>query len=112
MVRLLVLHIPSQNSQFTLWTGRFVPQRPHLFATSGLDGTIHLYKTYDLLYLCVPVPSTPYAPSGTSSIDLVHKSEQSQQPVIWFDWNANKEGLCLFTSFDQTVKVGYFPNLV
>lgn len=38
-------------------------------------------------------------------------SPVAEQPVMSFDWNDQKEGVCVFASFDQTVRVAMVTKL-
>lgn len=35
----------------------------------------------------------------------------AEQPVNSFDWSPDKQGLCVFTAYDQTVRVGIVTRL-
>ena len=35
----------------------------------------------------------------------------AEQPVSGFDWSPDKQGLCVFTAFDQQVRVGVVTKL-
>ena len=39
------------------------------------------------------------------TVQLVQNAVMSTQPINSFDWSPDKEGLCVCTAFDQTVRV-------
>ena len=44
-------------------------------------------------------------------IEQLTTCEVSSQPVLNFDWHADKEGLCVMACLDQSVKVGVVTKL-
>ena len=45
------------------------------------------------------------------TVDLLNSRTFSTQPINSFDWHHDKEGLCVFGSFDQSVRVGIVTKL-
>ncbi|KAG5462788.1 MAG: hypothetical protein BJ554DRAFT_3535 [Olpidium bornovanus] len=45
------------------------------------------------------------------TVTLLNNAHVAEQPVAAFDWSADKLGLCVFASFDQTVRVGVVTKL-
>lgn len=45
------------------------------------------------------------------TLGLLQTASVSEQPVNAFDWSPDKMGLCAFTSYDQTVRVGIVTKL-
>ena len=39
------------------------------------------------------------------SLDLLQNTALSTQPIASFDWSPDKQGLCVCTAFDQTLRV-------
>ena len=39
------------------------------------------------------------------TIDLLQNTALSTQPISSFDWSPDKQGLCVCTAFDQTLRV-------
>ncbi|KNE72142.1 hypothetical protein AMAG_16634 [Allomyces macrogynus ATCC 38327] len=44
-------------------------------------------------------------------VELLNNATVADQPVASFDWSPDKQGLCAFTAFDQTVRVGIVTRL-
>jgi len=45
------------------------------------------------------------------TIELVQHATVAEQPVCSFDWSVDKQGLCVFAAFDQTIRVGIVTKL-
>ena len=39
------------------------------------------------------------------SVELIQNTALSTQPISSFDWSPDKQGLCVCTAFDQTLRV-------
>jgi WD40 repeat protein len=93
----------------TIWTVRHLPQNRDVFITSGGIGGLNLYK-YNY-------PSQRFKKENDQlegvpgKIQLIQTANVAEQPVGAFDWSADKEGLCVFTAFDQVVRVGIVTKL-
>jgi hypothetical protein len=45
------------------------------------------------------------------TIDLIQKANVAEQPVNSFDWSPDKQGLCAFSAFDQSIRIGIVTKL-
>ncbi|KAJ1496035.1 hypothetical protein T484DRAFT_1760308 [Baffinella frigidus] len=45
------------------------------------------------------------------TVELLNSRNFSTQPINSFDWSNDKEGLCVFGSYDQSVRVGIVTKL-
>ncbi|KAJ3044784.1 WD repeat-containing protein 92 [Rhizophlyctis rosea] len=43
--------------------------------------------------------------------ELINNANVAEQPVAAFDWSPDKQGLCAFASFDQSVRIGIVTKL-
>jgi len=94
----------------TLWGCHFLPQNREVFATCGGNGalTLHKYvypperKTKDKNNLELGVPGT---------FEKLNQKDLSTQPLISFDWHPQKEGLCVMSSLDQSMRVAVCTKL-
>jgi len=88
----------------TVWGTHYLPQNRDLFATCGGDGSVHLYKySYpDRRWIEDPDGCKKGVP-GT--LELVNSKTLSTQPIVSYDWHMNKQGLAVFASLDQSVRV-------
>lgn len=94
----------------TVWTTKHLPQNRDVFVTGGGNGTINLYK------YSYPAQRVKKDPEGVEigvpgTVELLNSRNFSTQPISSFDWHPEKEGLCVFGSYDQTVRVGIVTKL-
>ena len=93
-----------------VWGSHFLPQNREVFATCGGNGTVLLYKYK------YPTERKQKDPSGVykgvpGTMELLNQQDLTTQPVISFDWNAHKLGLCVMACLDQTVRVAICTKL-
>ncbi|KAJ3359204.1 WD repeat-containing protein 92 [Allomyces javanicus] len=93
----------------TVWTVRHVPQNRDLFVTSSGKGTLSLYNNYPKSRVAHDDENRAYGVMG--QVELLNNATVADQPVASFDWSPDKQGLCAFTAFDQTVRVGIVTRL-
>ncbi|KAJ3221887.1 hypothetical protein HK099_002993 [Clydaea vesicula] len=90
----------------TIWTVRHLPQNRDIFITSGGGPGGGNYppqrtvKSED--------DNLEGVPGTLQAIQTVNAAEQ---PVSSFDWSPDKQGLCVFSAFDQQVRVGIVTKL-
>jgi len=94
----------------TVWTCKHLPQNREIFMTGGGNGSINLYK-YSYPAQRVIKDSEGLEKGVMGTCELLNSRTFSTQPINSFDWNAEKEGLCVFGSFDQCVRVGIVTKL-
>lgn len=88
----------------TVWGVRHVPQNRDLFLTTGGNGGLNLYKySYPKQRQTKDAEGRPAGVPG--SVELLNSKVISTQPVVSFDWSADKEGLAALCCLDQTVRV-------
>ena len=88
----------------TIWGIRHLPQNRDLFAVMGGDGTLSIEK-----YIYPPSRNLE-DPEGrkkgvAGSLEMLNDRKIAQQPIVGFDWNADKIGLGISCALDQTLKV-------
>ncbi|ETV88771.1 hypothetical protein H257_00273 [Aphanomyces astaci] len=88
----------------TVWQGRFLPQNRDLFMTGGGNGGFNLYKYH--------YPSSRTTPDADGihmgvggTVELLNSRVLSTQPIVSMDWSPDREGLCVLSCLDQTVRV-------
>jgi len=79
--------------------------------TCGGNGALNLWKYSYRTERKRMNPDTSQDEGVAGTIKLLGSEVISPQPVLAFDWNADKEGLCVFASLDQTVKIGIVTKL-
>lgn len=87
----------------TVWCVRHLPQNRDLFMTGGGNGGFNLYKYH------YPASRTQMAkddvPMGVvGSVELLNSRVISSQPVVSLDWSPDREGLCVLSCLDQTIR--------
>ncbi|KAL5009083.1 hypothetical protein ScPMuIL_014664 [Solemya velum] len=88
----------------TVWLGRHLPQNRDIFITCGGSGSLNLWKySYPANRVTKDSEGRDLGVAGT--VNLLQNATVSTQPVSSFDWSPDKEGLCVCTSFDQTLRV-------
>lgn len=79
----------------TIWVVQHCPQRKEIVATTGGTGELMIWrkekKSLKLEKLCT--------------------TQLSTQPLASLDWHPDKEGLCVMSAFDQTVRIAYVTHL-
>ncbi|XP_062502870.1 dynein axonemal assembly factor 10-like [Corticium candelabrum] len=88
----------------TIWCVRHLPQNRDIFMTTGGNGTLNLWK-YSYPEKRVKTDGDGVSEGVVGSLDMLQNATITTQPISSFDWNADKEGLCVFTSFDQCFRV-------
>ncbi|CAI9730376.1 repeat-containing 92 [Octopus vulgaris] len=88
----------------TIWSVRHLPQNRDIFMTMGGNGSVNLWQYY------YPEKRVTKDPGGiemgvAGKVNLLQNITISTQPIATLDWNADKAGLCVCASFDQTVRV-------
>ncbi len=89
----------------TVWCGRHLPQDRDIFMAAGGSGDLSLWK-----YEYPDKRFTTNEKTGEKEgvVGKWLKQQESQlgdQPISSFDWSADKAGLGVCVSFDQTVKI-------
>jgi WD40 repeat protein len=89
----------------TVWVAKHLPQNRDLFMTGGGNGGFNLYK-YHYPTSRTAEHKKDKAPVGvTGSVELLNSRVISTQPIVSFDWSPDKEGLCVLSCLDQTLRV-------
>ncbi|OQS04204.1 WD domain-containing protein [Thraustotheca clavata] len=97
-------YMSEKAHKSTVWQGRFLPQNRDLFMTGGGNGGFNLYKYH------YPTSRTAQDPDGIlmgvgGTVELLNSRVLSTQPIVSMDWSPDREGLCVLTCLDQTVRV-------
>lgn len=98
------------GAKATVWTVRHLPQNREIFMTGGGTGSVRVWK-YNYPDKRYKELSDGSKAGIAGSLSMLSASTVSQQPVHCFDWCAEKTGLCVAGSFDQTVRVLITTNL-
>ncbi|TPX30798.1 hypothetical protein SmJEL517_g05725 [Synchytrium microbalum] len=95
----------------TIWTVKHLPQDRDVFVTSGGGGSLHLWKYGYPNQRSKKDKEDKYNVGVAGTIEALNHSKVAEQPVNAFDWSPDKKGLCVFTAFDQMVRVGVVTKL-
>jgi WD40 repeat protein len=95
----------------TVWQCRHLPQKRDVFATTGGNGSVNVYKYKYPVQRFKVNAETGDRTGVMGTLEELASTTLSTQPIASFDWSADKEGLCVMGSFDQTVRVAIVTNL-
>lgn len=103
-------YLSKKAHKSTIWGCKHLPQNRDIFMTLGGNGALNLYKYQ---YPAVRKKTTLNGDimGVIGKLELLNTKIISTQPIISFDWNKDKEGLCCLTAMDQTVRVFIVTNL-
>ncbi|KAL0586654.1 hypothetical protein ABG067_003642 [Albugo candida] len=88
----------------TIWQGRFLPQNREIFMTGGGNGGFNVYK-YNYPSSRAIKDADGQLMGVCGSVQLLNARVISTQPIVSLDWSPDREGLCVLSSLDQTVRV-------
>ncbi|XP_078204447.1 dynein axonemal assembly factor 10 isoform X2 [Callithrix jacchus] len=97
-------NIKNGAHKSTVWQVRHLPQNRELFLTAGGAGGLHLWK-YEYPIQRSKKDSEGIEMGVAGSVSLLQNVTLSTQPISSLDWSPDKRGLCVCSSFDQTVRV-------
>lgn len=87
----------------TVWCVRHLPQNRDLFMTGGGNGGFNIYKYhYPKSRTMTGKDNVPMGVMG--NVELLNSKVISTQPIVSMDWSPDKEGLCVLSCLDQTVR--------
>lgn len=78
--------------------------------TSSGTGSLCLYK-YHYPTQRVKEDKEGNKEGVAGTVEEIQHATMAEQPVSAFDWSPDKQGLCVFSAFDQTVRVGIVTKL-
>ncbi|XP_065785108.1 dynein axonemal assembly factor 10 [Muntiacus reevesi] len=96
--------VSEKAHKSTVWQVRHLPQNREVFLTAGGAGSLHLWK-YEYPIQRSKKDSEGVEMGVAGSVSLLQNVTLSTQPISSLDWSPDKRGLCICSSFDQTVRV-------
>ena len=97
-------HATERAHKATVWLARHLPQNRDIWMTGGGNGGFNLYKYhYPTSRTGTHKDEAPIGVAGTA--ELLNSRVVSTQPIVSFDWSADREGLCVCACLDQTYRV-------
>eukprot|EP00055_Hartaetosiga_balthica_P005719 m.17213 g.17213 ORF g.17213 m.17213 type:complete len:353 (-) comp4743_c0_seq1:244-1302(-) len=102
--------VTEKSHKSTIWVGRHLPQNRDVFATCGGNGSINVWK-YSYPKSRVENDEQGNARGVAGTVSLINNAVISTQPISSLQWHRDMRGLCITTSFDQTVRVCLVTNL-
>ena len=98
-------HVSERAHKSTVWLGKHLPQNRDIFMTGGGNGGFNIYK-YHYPNNRVAESKKDKAPIGVAgSVELLNSRVISTQPIVSFDWSDSREGLCVLSCLDQSLRV-------
>ncbi|KAK9838309.1 hypothetical protein WJX81_003592 [Elliptochloris bilobata] len=94
----------------TLWCVAHLPQNRDVWALTGGDGSVSLYRYRypDQRFMKV---GKGVARGVAGSVERIAERGLSTQPLTALDWSPDKLGLFCCTALDQTLRVGFATKL-
>ncbi|KAM9365845.1 dynein axonemal assembly factor 10 [Pholidichthys leucotaenia] len=96
--------VSEKAHKSTIWQVRHLPQNRDIFMTTGGAGNLHLWK-YEYPAQRSKKDSGDVEVGIAGSVSLLQNVTVATQPIASLDWSPDKQGLCVCSSFDQTVRV-------
>uniref|UniRef100_A0A182Q3K7 WD repeat-containing protein 92 n=1 Tax=Anopheles farauti TaxID=69004 RepID=A0A182Q3K7_9DIPT len=103
-------HGVIKGAKSTVWTVKHLPQNRDIFLTGGGSGSVRIWL-YHYPENRVRKHSDGEEEGVEGTIEMLHGTTLSTQPVHTFDWSPDRLGLGVCGSFDQTVRVLITTNL-
>lgn len=101
----------DKKKKATVWIASHTPQNRDLFMTCSGNGTLSMYKYNYPSQRTVKDSETQETKGVPGTVTQLNSRRLSDQPIVSFDWHPEKQGLCVMTALDQTVKVGIVTKL-
>jgi len=97
-------YVAANAHNSTVWCGSHLPQNREVFATTGGNGSVNIYK------YSYPAQQSVKDPQGREkgvpgTVKLLSSKKLSEQPIVHCDWSADKQGLCALTCLNSNIKV-------
>uniref|UniRef100_A0A673C1D7 Dynein axonemal assembly factor 10 n=2 Tax=Sphaeramia orbicularis TaxID=375764 RepID=A0A673C1D7_9TELE len=96
--------VSEKAHKSTIWQVKHLPQNRDIFMTAGGAGNLHLWK-YEYPGQRSKKDSDDVDVGVTGSVSLLQNVTLSTQPIASLDWSPDKQGLCVCSGFDQSVRV-------
>ncbi|CAL4131827.1 unnamed protein product, partial [Meganyctiphanes norvegica] len=96
--------LSEKGHKSTVWCSSHLPQDREVFASTGGNGSIYLWK------YSYPSQRTKKLDDGsevgvTGKVKLLQNATICEQPITSFAWSPDKRGLCACTGLDQTLRL-------
>ncbi|XP_029558991.1 dynein axonemal assembly factor 10 isoform X1 [Salmo trutta] len=96
--------VSEKAHKSTIWQVRHLPQNRDIFMTAGGAGNLHLWK-YEYPAQRSKKDSDEVDMGVAGTVNLLQNVTLSTQPIASLDWSPDKQGLCVCSAFDQSVRV-------
>ena len=96
--------VQASSGNATIWGLRHLPQNRDVFATLNGDGFLKLYRYRYPVQRCVE-DADGHIKGVIGSVEMLNDKAIAQQPIVGYDWNADKIGLGVSCALDQTLKI-------
>lgn len=103
--------VDGKAHKSTVWGAHHLPQDRDTFVTAGGNGTLDAWR-----YVYPDKRKVKDEKSGKErgvpgTLTRLGGKRLSEQPVVSFDWNADKRGLYVAATLDQSLRVGMVTRL-
>ncbi|XP_033734571.1 WD repeat-containing protein 92-like [Pecten maximus] len=96
--------VTEKAHKSTVWGVKHLPQNRDVFMSMGGNGSLYLWK-YSYPGQRVEKDSEGREGGVPGTVNLLQNITMTTQPISSLDWSPDKEGLCVCTAFDQTLRV-------
>uniref|UniRef100_A0A665TLW0 Dynein axonemal assembly factor 10 n=2 Tax=Echeneis naucrates TaxID=173247 RepID=A0A665TLW0_ECHNA len=96
--------VSEKAHKSTIWQVKHLPQNRDIFVTAGGAGNLHVWK-YEYPAVRSKTDSVGVDVGVAGSVNLLQNATVSTQPIASLDWSPDKQGLCVCSGFDQSVRV-------
>ncbi|XP_069116254.1 dynein axonemal assembly factor 10-like [Argopecten irradians] len=96
--------VTEKAHKSTVWGVKHLPQNRDIFMSLGGNGSLYLWK-YSYPHQRVEKDSEGREAGVPGTVNLLQNITMTTQPISSLDWSPDKEGLCVCTAFDQTLRV-------
>lgn len=96
--------VTEKAHKSTIWGVRHLPTNRDVYMTLGGNGSVCLWK-YNYPKERTKQDSDGNEMGVAGTVDQIQNVVLGTQPISGFDWSPDKEGICVCSGFDQTVRV-------
>lgn len=95
----------------TVWCTRHLPHNRDVWASTGGNGSVHLWKYVYPSHRSKQTDLTSPIQGEAGEIKEVAKLHVTNQPITSYDWSVDKPGLAALTAIDQMIRLVFVTRL-
>ena len=98
-------HLDESAHRSTIWLARHLPQNRDIFMTCGGNGGLNIYAYHYPKKRVEKHINDKKSIGVVGNVELLNSRVIATQPIVCFDWNPNRAGLCCMGCLDQSLRV-------